>query len=62
VDRPGRLAGDRRGLKREGHIRLLGISVNGHQPDDAPPLVRTGVLGTVQVIYFLTCPLAAIEH
>jgi hypothetical protein len=31
-----------------GHIRLLGISVNGHQPDNVPPLVRAGVLDTVQ--------------
>ncbi|MEO3756010.1 aldo/keto reductase [Streptomyces sp. B6B3] len=38
-------------LKREGTIRLFGVSVNDHQPDDALALVRSGVVDTVQVIY-----------
>lgn len=38
-------------LKREGKIRLFGVSVNDHQPENALALVRSGVVDTVQVIY-----------
>lgn len=38
-------------LKREGLIRLFGVSVNDHQPENALALVRSGVVDTVQVIY-----------
>jgi aryl-alcohol dehydrogenase-like predicted oxidoreductase len=38
-------------LKNEGKIRFFGISVNDHQPDQGPRLVRTGAIDTVQVIY-----------
>ncbi|MBB6421532.1 aldo/keto reductase [Streptomyces sp. AK010] len=38
-------------LKREGKIRLFGVSVNDHEPDNAVRLVRSGTVGTVQVIY-----------
>ncbi|MER5753374.1 aldo/keto reductase [Streptomyces sp. NPDC002088] len=38
-------------LKREGKIRLFGVSVNDHEPDSAVELVRSGVVDTVQVIY-----------
>ncbi|UIX29205.1 aldo/keto reductase [Streptomyces sp. GQFP] len=38
-------------LKQAGKIRMFGISVKDHQPDNAIQLVRTGVLDTVQVIY-----------
>ncbi|MFP3989701.1 aldo/keto reductase [Streptomyces sp. E11-3] len=38
-------------LKAEGKIRLFGISVNDHQPDNALALVRSGAVDTVQVIY-----------
>ncbi|MFI7140146.1 hypothetical protein ACIBQ5_21105 [Streptomyces massasporeus] len=36
-------------LKREGKIRLFGVSVNDHEPDSAVRLVRSGTVGTVQV-------------
>ncbi|TKA10357.1 aldo/keto reductase [Actinacidiphila oryziradicis] len=38
-------------LKQEGKIRLFGVSINDHQPDNALALVRSGVVDTVQVIY-----------
>jgi aryl-alcohol dehydrogenase-like predicted oxidoreductase len=38
-------------LKQEGTIRLFGVSINDHQPDNALALVRSGVVDTVQVIY-----------
>ncbi|MFG2518391.1 aldo/keto reductase [Streptomyces sp. NPDC048527] len=38
-------------LKKEGKIRLFGVSVNDHQPANALALVRSGVVDTVQVIY-----------
>ncbi|RCH70189.1 aldo/keto reductase [Streptomyces sp. SDr-06] len=38
-------------LKREGTIRLFGVSVNDHRPDSALALVRSGVVDSVQVIY-----------
>ncbi|MET8209200.1 aldo/keto reductase [Streptomyces sp. NPDC005373] len=38
-------------LKKEGKIRLFGVSVNDHQPDNALALVRSGAVDTVQVIY-----------
>ncbi|MFE6756254.1 aldo/keto reductase [Streptomyces sp. NPDC057684] len=38
-------------LKKEGKIRLFGVSINDHQPDNALALVRSGVVDTVQVIY-----------
>ncbi|MFE0477729.1 aldo/keto reductase [Streptomyces sp. NPDC058947] len=38
-------------LKREGSIRLFGVSINDHQPDNALRLVRSGTVDTVQVIY-----------
>lgn len=38
-------------LKREGKIRLFGVSVNDHEPDNAVRLVRSGTVDTVQVIY-----------
>ncbi|MFI9103394.1 aldo/keto reductase [Streptomyces fildesensis] len=38
-------------LKQQGKIRLFGVSVNDHQPDNALALVRSGVVDTVQVIY-----------
>ncbi|WP_066949625.1 aldo/keto reductase [Streptomyces lushanensis] len=38
-------------LKREGKIRLFGVSINDHQPDNALALVRSGAVDTVQVIY-----------
>ncbi|RFC77091.1 aldo/keto reductase [Streptomyces sp. AcE210] len=38
-------------LKKEGKIRLFGVSINDHQPDNALALVRSGAVDTVQVIY-----------
>ncbi|MEV6794398.1 aldo/keto reductase [Streptomyces sp. NPDC051320] len=38
-------------LKQEGKIRLFGVSVNDHQPDNALALVRSGAVDSVQVIY-----------
>lgn len=38
-------------LKREGKIRLFGVSVNDHRPDSALALVRSGAVDSVQVIY-----------
>ncbi|MFG3365786.1 aldo/keto reductase [Streptomyces sp. NPDC090032] len=38
-------------LKKEGKIRLFGVSVNDHQPANALVLVRSGFVDTVQVIY-----------
>lgn len=38
-------------LKQEGKIRLFGVSINDHQPDNAVRLVRSGTVDTVQVIY-----------
>ena len=38
-------------LKEQGKIRLFGVSINDHQPDNALALVRSGVVDTVQVIY-----------
>ncbi|MEU8484694.1 aldo/keto reductase [Streptomyces sp. NPDC048641] len=38
-------------LKKEGKIRLFGVSVNDHQPANALALVRSGFVDTVQVIY-----------
>ncbi|MBI2899936.1 MAG: aldo/keto reductase [Planctomycetes bacterium] len=38
-------------LKREGKIRLFGISINDHEPENALRIVATGIVDTVQVIY-----------
>ncbi|MEO3974347.1 aldo/keto reductase [Streptomyces sp. CAU 1734] len=38
-------------LKRQGKIRLFGVSVNDHQPGSVLDLVRSGVVDTVQVIH-----------
>jgi aryl-alcohol dehydrogenase-like predicted oxidoreductase len=38
-------------LRREGKIRLFGVSVNDHAPETALRAVREGVVDTVQVIY-----------
>jgi aryl-alcohol dehydrogenase-like predicted oxidoreductase len=38
-------------LKQQGKIRLFGVSINDHEPDNALALVRSGVVDTVQVIY-----------
>ncbi|MEU0812586.1 aldo/keto reductase [Streptomyces sp. NPDC005970] len=38
-------------LKREGKIRLFGVSINDHEPDNALALVASGAVDTVQVIY-----------
>jgi len=38
-------------LKEQGKIRFFGISVNDHQPEQGPELVRTSAIDTVQVIY-----------
>ncbi|WP_351236967.1 aldo/keto reductase [Streptomyces sp. NPDC002133] len=38
-------------LKEEGKIRLFGVSINDHQPDNALALVRSGAVDSVQVIY-----------
>lgn len=38
-------------LKKEGKIRLFGVSVNDNQPDSVLKLVRSGHADTVQVIY-----------
>lgn len=41
------------GLKEEGKIRLFGVSINDHQPENALALIRSGAVDTVQVIYNL---------
>jgi aryl-alcohol dehydrogenase-like predicted oxidoreductase len=38
-------------LKRDGKIRLFGVSINDHQPANAVKLVESGVVDSVQVIY-----------
>jgi aryl-alcohol dehydrogenase-like predicted oxidoreductase len=38
-------------LKRSGKVRMVGISINDHQPDSALEIVETGLIDTVQVIY-----------
>ncbi|MFD7668160.1 aldo/keto reductase [Streptomyces sp. NPDC059788] len=38
-------------LKREGKIRLFGVSLNDHQAENGLTLVRSGVVDSVQVIY-----------
>ena len=38
-------------LKKEGKIRLFGVSVNDYQPDNVLGLVRSGHVDTVQCIY-----------
>ncbi|MGW3562398.1 aldo/keto reductase [Streptomyces sp. NPDC000941] len=38
-------------LKREGKIRLFGVSINDHEPDNALALVTSGAVDSVQVIY-----------
>jgi aryl-alcohol dehydrogenase-like predicted oxidoreductase len=38
-------------LKQAGKIRAFGVSLNDHEPDAALPLIETGVVDTVQVIY-----------
>ncbi|WP_328915456.1 MULTISPECIES: aldo/keto reductase [unclassified Streptomyces] len=38
-------------LKEEGKIRLFGVSINDHQPDNALALVRSGAVDSVQVIH-----------
>nr|WP_203599854.1 aldo/keto reductase [Streptomyces sp. SID10853] len=49
-------------LKQEGKIRLFGVSVNDHDPDNALALVRSGAVDSVQVIYniFDQAPAAAL--
>ncbi len=38
-------------LKRSGKARMVGISINDHQPDSALEIIQTGLIDTVQVIY-----------
>ena len=38
-------------LKQEGKIRHFGVSVNDHEADNAPALVRSGAVDSLQVIY-----------
>jgi aryl-alcohol dehydrogenase-like predicted oxidoreductase len=38
-------------LKQEGLIRLFGVSINDHEPDNALALVRSGAVDSVQVIH-----------
>lgn len=38
-------------LKRDGKISSCGVSIDDHRPDSALPLVRSGLIDTVQVIY-----------
>jgi aryl-alcohol dehydrogenase-like predicted oxidoreductase len=38
-------------LKQEGKIRLFGVSLNDHQPENALALIRSGTVDSVQVIY-----------
>jgi aryl-alcohol dehydrogenase-like predicted oxidoreductase len=38
-------------LKRNGKIRLFGVSINDHQPGNALRLIESGAVDTVQVIY-----------
>ncbi len=38
-------------LKAQGKIRHFGVSINDHEPDAALPLVESGVVDTLQVIY-----------
>ena len=38
-------------LKRDGKIRLFGVSINDHEPANALKLIDTGVVDSVQVIY-----------
>ncbi|MDX3231113.1 aldo/keto reductase [Streptomyces sp. ME19-01-6] len=38
-------------LKQEGKIRLFGVSINDHQPDNALALIASGAVDSVQVIY-----------
>ena len=38
-------------LKKSGKAKNVGVSINDHQPDSAPDLIRTGMVDTVQVIY-----------
>ncbi|MES4905690.1 MULTISPECIES: aldo/keto reductase [unclassified Streptomyces] len=38
-------------LKREGKIRLFGVSINDHEPDNALALIESGAVDSVQVIY-----------
>ncbi len=38
-------------LKKSGKVHFFGVSINDHQPDSAIPLIETGLVDTVQVIY-----------
>jgi aryl-alcohol dehydrogenase-like predicted oxidoreductase len=38
-------------LKRDGKIRLFGVSINDHQPENAVKLIESGVVDSVQVIH-----------
>jgi aryl-alcohol dehydrogenase-like predicted oxidoreductase len=38
-------------LKQSGKARMVGISINDHQPDSALEIIETGLIDTVQVIY-----------
>jgi len=38
-------------LRKSGKVRFVGVSINDHQPDSAIPLIETGLIDTVQVIY-----------
>ncbi len=38
-------------LKSSGKVRMVGISINDHQPDSALEIIETGLIDTVQVIY-----------
>jgi aryl-alcohol dehydrogenase-like predicted oxidoreductase len=38
-------------LKREGKIRLFGVSINDHQPESALQVVESGIVDSVQVIF-----------
>lgn len=38
-------------LKASGKVRAVGVSINDHQPDTAIPLIETGLIDSVQVIF-----------
>ena len=38
-------------LKKSGKVNFFGVSVNDHKPEEALPLVRSGLIDSVQVIF-----------
>ncbi|HRR27200.1 MAG TPA: aldo/keto reductase [Acidobacteriota bacterium] len=40
-----------KGLQEQGKVAYLGVSISEHEPDGAVPLVESGKIDTVQVIY-----------